>query len=68
MIYTIHLCPDEGDLVYVSTIKGSIAEAMERAVDLAFVEGAKPGPIRGRFICIQDDKGDEVFRTPFARA
>lgn len=68
MIYTIHLCPEEGELTYIHTTRGSLAEAMERAVDFAFIHGSKGGPIRGRFVCIHDDKGHEVFRTPFAGA
>jgi len=66
MIYTFHLCPDEGEFVYIATMRCSLPDAMSRAVDLAFIEGAKRAVLRGQFVCVQDDKGHEVFRTPFA--
>ena len=48
----------------------TLASAMNHAVTLAFKVGAGKSneEMRGLFICVLDENGHEVFRTPVANA
>ena len=65
MQYSFHLCPTEDSLVFLEAREFTLVDAMGHAIELAFKEGAKSGPTRGHFVCVHDDQGHEVFRTPF---
>jgi hypothetical protein len=67
MKYSFHLCPDEGKLTFIEQRQCSLPDAMTYAVELAFLAGAEEEDHAGQFICVCDNTGKEVFRTPLAK-